>query len=249
MIQSVCFMGGKEESVLKFGHRGAPGKPRYGENTISSFRKAIAAGANALEFDVRRTKDGKLVVIHDLAIDRTTDGRGNVCDLNYADLLRFDAGYGDHIPLLEEALDFAPKYFLNVELKECGLVADVKRAILERGIEGSVIVSAFNEDDNDSDANSSWSDLAAMRPDVSIALLAQKTKINRTGEAGYIEAAKRYDAAAVHPEDDAVTVSLVVLAHAAGFKVSVWTANDPLKIAELKAMGVDGLFSDFPERL
>ncbi len=235
---------------MKFGHRGAPGKPRYGENTISSFSKALRTGANALEFDVRRTKDNKIVVIHDLALNRTTNGRGNVCDFNYEDLVSLDAGYGDHIPLLAEVFDlFASSCILNIELKERGLAIDVKKTILERGISESVIVSAFDEDDNDPDSSSSWDDLAVMREEVPIGLLAQKTKIDRMGRAGYVETATRRGAGAIHPHYSAMTPNLVSLAHRAGLRVFVWTANNFLVIAGLKVMGVDGLFSDFPEKL
>ena len=83
--------------VMIFGHRGAPGYPRQGENTIASFKKALQCGANGVEFDVRRCADGQLVVIHDETIDRTTTGRGRVADLTYDELRQFDAGFGEPV--------------------------------------------------------------------------------------------------------------------------------------------------------
>src|SRR5438034_7322227 len=76
--------------MIIFGHRGAPGYPRSGENTAVSFRKALEWSATGLEFDVRRCADGQLVVIHDETIDRTTNGRGRVADLTYDELSRSD---------------------------------------------------------------------------------------------------------------------------------------------------------------
>lgn len=233
----------------KFGHRGAPGKPRRGENTIGSFNKALELGADALEFDVRLTLDEVLVVIHDLAVDRTTDGKGNVCDMTYEDLRQLDAG-GDCVPTLEEVLDyFGGHCLLNVELKEDGLAEKVKGMILDRNIQSSVIISAFDTDDNDPDSNSSWDDLYEFSGVVPTALLATKSKIRKMGEWEFVEAAVFHGCVAIHPEDNAVTSNLIFLAHSLKLYVNIWTANRPRQIKKFKAMGADGLFSDFPDRL
>ena len=238
--------------MIVFGHRGAPGSPRKGENTLVSFRKALAAGASAIEFDVRRAKDGALVVIHDADVARTTNGKGAVASMDDAALAALDAG-GDKIPLLNEVLDaFGAATLMNIELKEKGVGVNVKKAMLERGLAGSVIISAFDADDNDADNGSdncsSWSELAAMRPELPIGLLAQASKIARMGEDAYVAEAVRLGAAAIHPESEAATPSLVAKAHAAGLKVNVWTVNDLAEEKRLRAMGVDGIFSDLPER-
>ena len=113
--------------MLIFGHRGAPGYPRRAENTCASFRKALRSGASGLEFDVRRCGDGRLVVLHDETIDRTTNGRGRVRSLNYANLRKYDAGFGSPVPLLADVLDeFGARCLLNIELKENGIAEDVK---------------------------------------------------------------------------------------------------------------------------
>ncbi|HLH31441.1 MAG TPA: glycerophosphodiester phosphodiesterase family protein, partial [Terriglobia bacterium] len=91
--------------MIIFGHRGAPGYPRKAENTIGSFRKALQLGAAGIEFDVRRCGDGRLVVIHDDTVDRTTNGKGRVANLNYDELSQLDAGSGERIPLLSDVLD------------------------------------------------------------------------------------------------------------------------------------------------
>src|SRR5205807_6274253 len=100
---------------------------------MGSFRKALQCGATGLEFDVRRCGDGRLVVIHDDTIDRTTNGHGRVRDLSYDQLRQFDAGSGESIPLLTEVLDtFGSSCLLNIELKDRDIGHDVMRVVLER---------------------------------------------------------------------------------------------------------------------
>ncbi|MBM4293684.1 MAG: glycerophosphodiester phosphodiesterase [Deltaproteobacteria bacterium] len=85
------------------GHRGSPREEP--ENTLRSFRRALDLGAWGVELDVRLSRDGRLVVIHDPAVDRTTNGRGMVQDLTFAQLRELDAGRGEPIPALEEVVD------------------------------------------------------------------------------------------------------------------------------------------------
>jgi len=217
--------------VIIFGHRGAPGYPRRGENTMASFRKALEYGATGLEFDVRRCADGQLVVIHDETIDRTTNGRGRVRSLTYADLRKFDAGFGSSIPLLADVLDeFGARCLLNVELKENGIAADIKKLILERRLERHVILSSFE-----------WQELARAVPEIPIGLLSSKL-------ANLIAAARDLRATAIHPCKDIVTPTLIEAARDAGLQIHVWTVNDPAEISKFRSFGADGIFTDFPER-
>ncbi len=217
--------------MIIFGHRGAPGYPRTAENTIGSFTKALRAGATGLEFDVRRCADGQLVVIHDDTIDRTTNGRGQVAKLTYKQLRQFDAGFGEPIPLLSNVLEqFGGKCLLNIELKSWGIAQDVKKLVLMGGLENGVIVSSFD-----------WDELRTLVPDVPIALLAAKLR-------NLIVAAGEIDAAAIHPRCDLVTRSLVDHAHNANLHIHVWTVNDPQDVNTFRNLGVDGIFTDFPER-
>src|SRR5215813_4246131 len=131
--------------MIIFGHRGAPGYPRHGENTIGSFTKALRCGAGGLEFDVRRCGDGRLVVIHDDTINRTTNGRGRVRNMSYEQLQRFDAGAGEAIPLLTDVLDeFGSQCVLNIELKDTGIANEVRTLVVERGLQQQVLVSTFD---------------------------------------------------------------------------------------------------------
>jgi len=190
-----------------------------------------------------------------LDVARTTNGHGKVCDLSYEELSKFDAAPGESIPLFSEVLDrFGGKCLLNIELKESGIEEAVKTEIISRELDKlsyhqSVIVSAFDQDDNDSDASSSWNQLQVFVPDISIALLATAAKIQKIGESGFVKKAKEYKARAINPEGAGVTSSLVNLAHKEGLLVYVWTVNDPKEIERFKKLGVEGLFSDFVERL
>jgi len=217
--------------VIIFGHRGAPGYPRYGENTISSFNKALRSGANGLEFDVRRCRDGRIVVIHDETIDRTTNGKGRVADLSYEELRRFDAGFGEPIPLLSDVLDvFGTKCLLNIEIKESDIAAAVRTLVLERRLERNVIVSNFE-----------WQELAGLAREIPIALLSSKLE-------NLISSARQMGAMAIHPRRDLVTPSLIAAAREAKLRIHVWTVNGPEEISRLRNLGVDGIFTDFPER-
>jgi len=111
---------------LCIGHRGASALAP--ENTLAAFETAIVDGADGLEFDVRLTRDGVPIVLHDAALDRTTSGRGAVAALDLASIRRLDAGAwfgarfrGERVPTLAETLDLARgRCAVNIELKEEG---------------------------------------------------------------------------------------------------------------------------------
>lgn len=216
--------------MLIFGHRGAPGFPRHGENTIASFDKAVASGAGGLEFDVRRCGDGRIVVIHDETIDRTTNGRGRVADMTYDELRQFDAGYGQPVPLLTDVLDrFGRRSLLNIEIKEPGLGPDLEKLVRERGLESDVLVSSFD-----------WLEIETLAGALPIALLASETD-------RLIPSALDLGAVAIHPRRDIADVSLVHLAREANLRVHVWTVNEPEEIEWFRRLKVDGIFTDFPQ--
>ena len=115
--------GQTRSNVLVFGHRGA--KALWPENTMPSFRQALALGVDGLETDVRRTKDGELVLLHDERVDRTTDGHGPAGSFTFAEMRRLNAAVGhdgpaEQIPSLAEFVEWAAgtKLYLNVEFKD-----------------------------------------------------------------------------------------------------------------------------------
>ena len=112
------------------GHRGACGYAP--ENTHASFERAIELGVGMIEFDVQRCKSGELVVIHDLMVDRTTNGSGYVSELTLDELQKLDAGDGEQIPTLREVLDRVDqRVAVNIEIKAAGIVGGVAAIIDE----------------------------------------------------------------------------------------------------------------------
>jgi glycerophosphoryl diester phosphodiesterase len=196
-------------------HRGLcrtrPRARRVGENTLAAFAAGIAAldtlGFSAsIEFDVRRARDGGLVVIHDRV--RTP---------------------GPDVPRLSEVLDAFPCTELHLEVKERGLVGEVKRMILERGLEERVIVSSF-----------AWRELPQVLPEIRFAATTA-IPVRRT-----IRAAADAGAWAIHPDHRRTTRMFVDAAHDAGLRVHAWTVNTPRAYARMQRLGVDAVFSDNP---
>ncbi|MBW1917841.1 MAG: glycerophosphodiester phosphodiesterase [Deltaproteobacteria bacterium] len=112
--------------VRIMGHRGAPAYEP--ENTLRSIRRALEMGVEAVEIDVQLSRDGRLAVIHDETVDRTTNGRGRVKDLTWDELQRLDAGQGERIPALEEVVDLVrSRAHLVVELKQPDAVAPLAK--------------------------------------------------------------------------------------------------------------------------
>lgn len=235
---------------LRFGHRGAPGYPRFGENTMPSFRKAFKAGANGLETDLRKTKDGVIVLIHDKTIDRTTNGKGNVSDFIYRDLREIKTDNNSYIPSLEEFLkEFSEHGKLFLELKDKGITHQVKELITKFNLAEGIIIIAFDEDDCSADAPSSWKDLKEFQPDVKIGLLVSPEKKERLGEEALIKTAKELYAYCFIIPYDGVSSSIVKESHEAGIFIfsGGLTIKSRKEVEDLKSLGVDGFFSDLPE--
>lgn len=118
-VNNMNYWTQSEKNIFVAGHRGFCAK--YPENTMLSFREAINVGVDQIETDVRITKDGQLVLIHDATLDRTTNGHGKVCDYTLAELKQLDAGRGEQIPTLRELMELVkdhPTITLDIELKE-----------------------------------------------------------------------------------------------------------------------------------
>lgn len=244
--------------MLKIGHRGAPGYFGVGENTISSFNRALWKGADAIEFDVRRSKDGHIVVIHDASVDRTTNGRGLVKDYTAMQLRALDAGFGDFIPKLSHVFEhFGNRCLLNIEIKELDIAKDILQLIREYDVCDRVIVSAFDNDDEDEGSSSCWDELGAFTSAIPIALVATLPKIVRLEERhkagekhkGFVDEAIRRKAFAIHPQFQAVNPLMVDYAHARGILIYAWTVNSISQAELAQRMKVDGVFSDCPEIL
>ena len=222
-------------TFLCIGHRGARGHEP--ENTLRSVRCALELGAHGIEIDMWFV-DGELVVIHDARLDRTTNGRGYVSRKTFAQLRALDAGQGERIPTLREVFETVDRRaFIHIELKGRRTAGPVGALIAEfveqRGWRcEDFVVSSFHR-----------AELRAVSdPRIPIALLlARPTRL-------YALSARRVRAGAVNPALRFVTQRFVEDAHRRGLRVFVYTVNDPADLARMRAWGVDGVFTDFPER-
>ncbi|MEM3747417.1 MAG: glycerophosphodiester phosphodiesterase family protein [Thermoproteota archaeon] len=220
-------------SVLKIGHRGA--KFYEPENTLRSFRKALELGVDAVELDVRRTRDGELVVIHDAEVDRTTNGKGLVRELTLEEIRRLDAGKGEKIPTLEEALDFLDgRVKILIELKEEGFEEEVLKLVRGKKLEKNVVIISFLED--------ALRRIRELDKDVETGLIYVKHE-------NPVETALELKANYLLPLYRFTHSALIRRAREKGLKVIVWTINDEKEASEYAGKGVDGITSDKPDIL
>ncbi len=221
--------------LFRFAHRGASGQAP--ENTLRAVEEAIALGAEGIEIDVYAV-GGELVVIHDSRLERTTNGRGRVVASSLAYLRSLDAGQGERIPFLQEVLDLVDRrVVVNVELKGPGTAgpaaALVERYVRDRGWhDGNVLFSSFLH-----------RELGVARRE---AFRIPRGLLTRSP----VLPSKRLQADlapfSIHIRLDRVSSRFVEGAHRRGLKVFVYTVNREENFRILEAMGVDGVFTDFP---
>jgi glycerophosphoryl diester phosphodiesterase len=221
------------ESLLNIAHRGASGYES--ENTLIAFQKALDFKVDGIEIDVHLSSDGEIMVIHDETINRTTNGRGLVKNYSASELQK----YG--IPTLTEVLELVNRScFINIELKGIGTEKPVVKLIEEYIVEknwnyNDFLVSSFD-----------WKMLDEVQ------ILNPKIKIGVLTEYTILEAlafAKNINAFSIHPYYNLLTKENVALMQENGFEVYTWTVNIKEDIEKIKAFNVNGIISDFPDRL
>ncbi len=239
--------------MLKIAHRGASGTEP--ENTLRAFRKAMQLKAEMIECDLHLTKDGNVVIIHDDTINRTTNDQGKVSELTLAELKQFDAGKGERIPTLEETIDLIKgKCQLNLEIKDKNAVEQVVKIITQKKIlSGTVISSSFEQ---------CLIKVKELNPRTKTALIYKATKTD-LGQILFdffafltlpiikiilLRKAKRIGVDSINLSKKIATKSMIDYLHQHGFKVMVWTVDEKEEIKYYKKLGVDGIFSNFPER-
>lgn len=226
-----------------FGHRGARGHAP--ENTLLALDTGIRLGAHWVEFDVQlHAASGGLLLFHDLTLDRTTNGRGPLAALGFEALRALDAGQGQpvpqQIPTLEEALELVEQRVgVNVELKTADGTAEAVASVLRNYVQAGwpvekLLVSSFHLPEL-------W-EFKQLAPEIPVAALVAGVPLDWAG------AAIELEAAALNVAADFVDPRLIADAHGHGIRVNVYTVNDPAEMRALRALGVDGVFSDYPER-
>lgn len=228
-----------------YAHRGASGDAP--ENTMAAFRLAVEQGAEGIELDIQMSRDGELVVIHDEALDRTTNGKGLVASYTAAELRSFDASNhftqyrGEPLPFLRDVLAYlAPTALeLNIELKNGlffyeGMEEKAVQLVREYGMERRVVFSSFN--------HYSLVKLANLAPDIERGIL--------YGEGLYEpwKYAATVGARALHAHYHSMYPEIVAGTQGAGGKVRVWTVNEDRDIQRMLSLGVDAIITNYPGR-
>ena len=224
------------DKPLVIGHRGA--SDYAPENTLAAFGLAAEQGADGIELDVQMTADGRLVIIHDADVSRTTNGQGVVSKLTLAELQSFDAGEGQAIPTLDELLEMlGPRVLYNIEIKyfgwrDQGVEAAVSDRIAAYHLEDRSLISSFNP-------------FAVRRARRFLPLRTPAALIRGDGllKYGYLLA----DGQADHPRYSLVDEAYMAWARKRGYRVHVWTVDDADEARRLVALGVNGLITNKPD--
>ena len=242
-------------------HRG--GRGLWPENTLYAFRKAADLGVDVLEMDIRQTADGILVVLHDETVDRTTDGSGPVAALTLSQLQQLDAGYrwtpdggkthphrgqGLTVPSLREVFSALPGARMNLEIKtrDAALSKPLCELVREHRMEHRVVVASFGQDAMDT--------FRSACPGVATAATAEEARQLFRLTALFLDPLFKPRAEALQvPERfgnlEVLTPRFVRAARRLNLKIDVWTVNEPEDMKRLIALPVDGIMTDYPDRM
>ncbi|MDX1544866.1 MAG: glycerophosphodiester phosphodiesterase family protein [Christiangramia sp.] len=224
---------------LMIGHRGA--KAHIAENTLESIQKALDIGVDMVEIDVHKCASGELWVIHDFTLDRTTDGSGEIAKRSAEEIRKLKVEGYYKIPLLTEVLDLIEgKCDINIELKGLNTAEPVCKEVQKRIESGkweysNFVISSFQKNE--------LFQVRQFDDHVPLGVLSKAS----VPEA--IELGKLLNATAIHPSLGIITRDNTRLCQAEGFKVNVWTVNERQDILRMIDFGVDGIISDYPNRL
>lgn len=200
------------------------------ENTLRSIKRAMDMGADMVEVDVRLSKDGKLVVIHDATVDRTTNGSGHIKDMSLFELKKLDAGLVEQIPTLEEVIELVKdKISLVVEIKIPAIEDRVVETIQEKGLKDVLVTSFYHrvvKNVGNIDPSIETGIIFACQP-----LRAWKMALDAGSEV-------------IFPRHEFVDANMVENAHKHGIFVYPWTIDDPGKTKDLIKLGVDGIVTN-----
>ncbi|MEO1010574.1 MAG: glycerophosphodiester phosphodiesterase family protein [Bacteroidota bacterium] len=230
----------EKHAPLVIGHRGAMG--HVTENTLASVQKALELGVDMIEIDVFAIASGEIVVFHDRTVDRLSNGGGPIEDYSWTDLQKLTLTGNHKIPLLREVLDLLDgnTVRLNIELKGRNTADKVNTLVQtyvdEKGWKlDKVVVSSF-----------AWEELERIReinPDIPIAVLVEGNPLEA------LPMAQKLNAEAVNPYFKELDQEKAQAIRENGFKIYPWTVNDLEDIAQMKRLGVDGIITNFPERV
>ncbi|MRX66535.1 glycerophosphoryl diester phosphodiesterase [Flavobacterium resistens] len=225
--------------MLKIAHRGA--KAYEPENTLQAFQKALDLNSDGIELDVHLSADGHIIVIHDETIDKMTNGKGAVNSFSLKELKCFSTAEGHQIPTLKEVFDLVnKKCFINIELKSAAALTKVVSLIDEYVSEKNwkyehFIVSSFD-----------WNALLEVHNLDSKIPIGVLTETDLNLALAFAETIK---AKAIHPYYHLLNQENVQEMQQKGFLVLPWTVNIEEDIQKIKSYNVNGIISDFPDKI
>ncbi len=236
--------------TLNFAHRGA--SLLAPENTLAAFDLAFRQGADGVELDIRLCRTGEWVVIHDVRLNRTTNGRGFVRAKSIDELRRLDAGSSFHpifanerIPTLAEVLDWAKGHvLLNIEVKSLARAREraelrLLNLLRRHGVRRQCLISSFNP--------IVLRRLARLDPSLPTALLLNVKWLQRGAEKSLIT--RLMNVRALHISRRLARPRFLERIRRADLRVMVWGTNDPAELRKLIDYGVDGIITDAPQLL
>lgn len=224
---------------LVIGHRGAKG--HLAENTLPSIEKALKLGVDGVEIDVFRCASGELVVFHDQTLDQLTNATGYIEQLALDSIRKIEVLDGYAIPTLAEVLDLIEgKVILNIELKGTQTALptiDLLEQYFQKGVwtPDMILVSSFN-----------WEELKLFyqhNQTVPLAVLTEDDPLDA------IPVAKALQAKAINPDYSSLNQNNISKIKSAGLQIYTWTVNKPEEIAYIIDLGIDGIITDYPERV
>ncbi len=221
------------------GHRGAMGHET--ENTLASVQKAMDLGVDMIEIDVFKIRSGEIVVFHDERVDRLANSGGNIEEFNIVQIKQLTLDGGHKIPMLQNVLKLINNQVaLNIELKGAD-TADRVNHIVNYYIEKegwspeNFVISSFNWDE--------LQDIRNLNKDIKIAVLTEEDPTKA------LDIAKELNAVAINPNFRTLTKENTAKIQEEGFKVYTWTVNEPEDIQKMVEFGVDGIITNYPERV
>ncbi len=217
-----------------FGHRGASSiEP---ENTMKAFQQAFEDGADGIEFDVRLTADNQMVIIHDSLINRTSNGIGLVRKKTYQELLEFDFGKGEKIPLLEDVLKkFRNQKWLNIEIKEQGFEKQLIELLDKLKITRKYVISSFDI--------SVIQKIKELNSEIPTAFLYQTIRFNLQA------LISKTQCDGIHPKHTIVNRRLFSEARYYRLAIRAWTVDSERKAWKLTKLGINGIITNNPKKL
>ncbi len=238
-LTALFFANCTSNKLIVCGHRGAMGHAT--ENTLESMKKGVELKADMLEIDVFKIKTGELVVFHDDNLDRITDAKGKIEEYSFEDLRKVLVAGKHQIPTLEEVIETIDKRaVLNIELKGANTATDTYRIIQEFKQKGwkntDFFISSFKFEE--------LKKMRSLSKEITIGLLTYKEPIEDV-----LKKAKEVNAQAINPYYKTVNSENIAEMKANNFKIYPWTVNEPEDIKKLKTLKVNGIITDFPERI